>query len=243
MSPTSTPHDLDPLRWKADPIPGSALYSKVWGSYSSNTDVPGSDVDYTGVYVAAPEKHLSLHPPSDTLTGEKPDYQIHEVGKFCNLLLKGNPGIIEMLFTERYAWFDPRWQPLRDSRRLYLCGNVVRQYLGYSIAQLHRLRHGKSVHSHGGIPGEKWCYHMVRTIFDAERIANGGEPVIWKTGQERETLMAIRTGLLSIEQGVKIAEETIARIDSKKPWPIPERADEAFLNNWLLWIRGVRTSL
>lgn len=224
---------------RKDPIPGWVLFSKVWGSHSHDTQLPGSDIDYTGVYVAYNKDFLGLHPPSDTLTGEKPDYQVHEIKKFCDLLIKGNPGIIEMLFTDRFMWSDPKWKPLYEARKKFLCTNVVKQYLGYSVAQLQRFKHSKPVHSKGGVAGEKWCYHMVRVAWDAERIALGGEPLVWKTGEEKEKLMAIRTGVWSTDQAVKEAEETIARIDARKPWPIAETCDEKFLNDWLLWIRGV----
>lgn len=234
--------DLDPLLWKESvntPIRGSLLFSKVWGSHSHDTQLPTSDVDYTGVYVAYNRDLLGLSPPPDTLTGTKPDFQVHEVKKFCDLLLKGNPGIIEMLFTERFKWCDPKWNPLYEARKMFLSAGVVKQYLGYSVAQLQRLKHGKPVHSKGGVPGEKWCYHMVRVAWDAERIAMGGEPLVWKEGEEKAKLMAIRTGEWSTERAVKEAEDTIARVDAAKPWPIRELANEAFLNNWLLWIRGV----
>lgn len=233
--------DLNPLGWQKPDreIRGWVLFSKIWGSFSHSTELPGSDVDYTGVYVAHNKDLLGLHPPSDTLTGEKPDYQVHEIKKFCDLLVKGNPAVIEMLFTDRFMWSDPKWKPLYDTRKKFLCANVVRQYLGYAVAQLNRFRHSKPVHSKGGIPSEKWMYHMIRVAWDAERIALGGEPLVWKTGEEKKKLMAIRTGAMSTEEAVKQAEETIARIDSRKPWPIPEKADEALLNSWLLWIRGV----
>jgi uncharacterized protein (DUF2237 family) len=232
--------ELNPIEWaKKVEMRGWLLFSKIWGSHSHDTQLPTSDVDYTGVYVAYNKDLLGLSPPGDTLTGNKPDYQIHEVKKFCDLLLKGNPAIIEMLFTEKLKWCDPKWDVLYEGRKHFLSANVVKQYLGYSVAQLQRLRHGKPVHSHGGIPGEKWCYHMVRVAWDAERIAFGGEPKVWKDGAEKEKLMAIRTGAWSTEQAVKEAEETIARIDARKPWPIPERANEKFLNDWLLWIRGI----
>ena len=80
---------------------------------------------------------------------------------------------------------------------------------------------------------------MVRVAWDAERIARGDEPKVWKDGEEKEKLMAIRTGKWTSEQAVKEAEAAIARVEAMKPWPIPEKAEEEFLNNWLLWIRGV----
>ncbi len=231
---------LNPLEWAHDvEMKGWLLFSKVWGSHSHDTQLPSSDVDYSGVYVAYNKDFFGLHPPSDTLTGTKPDYQVHELRKFCELLLKGNPGIIEMLFTDRLCWRDPKWQPLYKARRSFLSTKAVKQYLGYSVAQLQRLRHGRPVHATGGVPGEKWCYHMVRVAWDAERIAQGDEPKVWKEGEEKEKLMAIRTGKWTTEQAVKEAETTIARIDAAKPWPIPDLPNEKFLNDWLLWIRGV----
>lgn len=232
---------LDPLKWteKATPVRGRILVSKIWGSFSHDTQLPGSDVDYTGVYAADVRALVGLHPPGDTLTGEKPDYQIHEAKKFCDLLLKGNPGIVEMLFTDRFVWAAPEWEPLRRERKRFLTANVVRQYLGYAQAQLHRFRHSKPVHSKGGVVGEKWMYHMLRVAWDAERIALGEEPKVWKEGTEKSELMAIRTGTMSTEEAVSKAEAAITRIDSRKPWPIPERADEGFLNDWLLSVRGL----
>lgn len=237
---------MNPLAWqigRTEPLKGQVLFSKVWGSHSHDTQLPESDIDYTGVYVGDPEAIFGLHPPPDTLDGKKPDYQIHEVKKFCDLLIKGNPGIIEMLFTDRFLWADKRWEPMIQARKGFLTHTVVKQYLGYSNAQLQRLRHGKSVHSKGGVPGEKWCYHMVRVAWDAERIARGEEPKVWKDGDEKAKLMAIRTGEWTTEQAVQTAELTIARIESRKPWPIPESMDESFLNHWLLWVRGIRVSL
>lgn len=237
-------NQLDPLGWIKDrknpPFKGKLIFSKVWGSHSHDTQLPGSDVDYVGVYVGDNEDLLGLRPPPETLTGEKPDYQVHEAKKFADLLLKGNPGIIEMLFTDRMKFEDDvYWTPLYEERKKFLCQTVVKQYLGYSQAQLQRLRHGKPVHSKGGVPGEKWCYHMVRVAWDAERIARGEEPKVWKEGEEREKLMAIRTGLWTTEQAVREAEAAIARVDAMKPWPIPEKADEVFLNDWLLATRDM----
>lgn len=237
MSPVE---ELNPIEWsKKVEMKGWVLFSKVWGSHSHDTQLPSSDIDYTGVYVAYNKDLLGLSPPDDTLRGNKPDYQIHEVKKFCDLLLKGNPSIIEMLFTEKLKWCDPKWDVLYEARKLFLSATVVEQYLGYSGAQLQRFRNSKPVHSKGGVAGEKWCYHMVRVAWDAERIALGGEPLVWKEGEERQKLMMIRTGVWTTERAVKEAEETIARIDARKPWPIPERANEQFLNDWLLWIRGI----
>jgi predicted nucleotidyltransferase len=218
---------------------GDILMMKVWGSWSHDTQLPESDVDFVGCYVAHNREMLGLKRAPDTLTGEKPDYQVHEVGKFCELLIKGNPGIIEMLFTDKMIWSHKKWMPLVANRKEFLCETVVKQYLGYSQAQIKRLEAGMSVHSKGGKPGEKWAYHMYRVCLDAKRIAEGGEPKVWKDGEEKATLMDIRHGKIPPNEVVRMTKDVIATIDSMAPWKLPKEADVAVLEDWLLWVRGL----
>jgi uncharacterized protein len=240
--------NLEPLEWtkytnRIDRT--TILYSRIWGSHSHNTHLPESDIDYLGVYVAPNEALLGLRKPPDTVTGEKPDFQVHEVGKFCDLLLKGNPGIVEMLFTDRMCYRDPKWTPLFEKRKDFLSQRAVKQYLGYAQAQIKRLEAGQSVHSKGGKVGEKWAYHMYRLAVDAKRIAEFHEPVVWKEGSERDLLMKIRTGEISAEEVVRMTKGVISEIDALTAWrtDLPEEGSEAFLEKWLLWVRGMRESL
>ncbi len=100
--------ELDPMAWLAHAffVDGPVLYSKVWGSRSHNTEMPESDTDYLAVYAAPAEKLLGLDPPIDSfdqeyvkkfyaqkfgilkLSESMPDFQVHEIGKFAQLLLK-----------------------------------------------------------------------------------------------------------------------------------------------------------
>lgn len=240
---------LDPLAWYGEHVvkkgrvdKGSVLLqSKIWGSHSHGTELPESDVDYLGVYVASNRSMLGMKKPADTITGEKPDFQVHEVGKFCDLLMKGNPGIIEMLFTDKMCWEHEKWAQLKENRKRFLSQRTVKQYLGYAQAQIKRLEAGQSVHSKGGKVGEKWSYHMYRVARDAKHIAAGGGPVVWKEGAELETLMAIRRGQITPLEVVRMTKELIASVDAMSTWKtaMPEEGDEVFLENWLLWVRGI----
>lgn len=232
--------ELNPLEWvnSAPTFKGNILFSKIWGSHSHQTAVATSDVDYLAVYAAENRDLLAMDPPTDTLTGEKPDYQVHEVKKFCDLLMKGNPGIIEMLFTDKLVHYGPQWEELRNERKRFLCIRVVKEYLGYCSGQLKKLAAGTSLHTKGGHLNEKWGYHMVRLANDALRIAKGGEPQVWKEGEELAQLMEIRRGEWSKDRIEKHTLGLINLIDSLKPWVLPEQGDKVFLNNWLLRIRG-----
>lgn len=216
------------------PLPGRVLFAKIWGSHSHGTELPESDVDYLAVYACSPAELLGLSPPPDTVSKEAPDYQAHEARKFAALIRKGNPGVIECLFTERWFVDSPEWRALRELRTGFLNQTTLKQYLGYCRGQLHRLDAGTRLHTRGGKFNTKWAYHMVRLALDAERIAQGDPPVVFKEGAENELLMEVRAGRYEPSELATMFQEIEARIDGCKPWAIPERVEERSLNNWLM---------
>ena len=218
-------------------FPGKLIFTKTWGSHSHNTNLPHSDMDFLAVYQAPTKDILSLNPPSDTIEGNKPDYQAHELSKFCRLLLKGNPGVVEMLFTEKMCYVAEAWQELKEQRKNFLSQRTVNQYLGYANGQLSKLTKGSCLKTTGGKFNEKWAYHAIRLLMDAQRISKGEEPVLWKTGGEQSTLMDIRTGATPQEYIEKMIRRLIKEIEDRKPWDLPEENDKEFLNDWMLRLR------
>src|SRR5258706_15130833 len=70
------------------------------GSKSYGIDIATSDDDFLGVFIPPLRRTLSIHGnPQDTYAGNKPDFTLHEIGKFCHLALKGNPAILETLWN------------------------------------------------------------------------------------------------------------------------------------------------
>jgi predicted nucleotidyltransferase len=220
------------------PCPGRMLVWKVWGSHSHGTQTPASDIDYCGVYVLPTSKILGIYPPEDSIVGEKPDFQLHEAGKFCQLLLKGNPGIVEILFTEKLFERTGEWEMLRHYRRRFLSKKTVANYIGYAEGQLQKIVKGTSVHTKGGEPSEKWAYHLARLLNDSARILNGGEPEVWKSGAELERLMKIRRGdILPMRVVDDCKTEIFRQREHLKVSNLPEESDQAYLEEWLLKLR------
>lgn len=64
-------------------------------------------IEYQGVYVSLLDKELSLFPGKDILCVDG-KIQIYEVKKFCDLLTKGKPGIVEVsnILTHKYTKFN-----------------------------------------------------------------------------------------------------------------------------------------
>lgn len=237
ISETKTPDLFTLIR--TIQVPGRLIYAKVWGSYSHNTQREGSDVDYLVVYANTPQEILSLSPPKDTWENKKPDVQAHEVRKFARLLMKGNPGIVEALFTDHMDFATKEWEELRKIRMAFLSRNVVKQYLGYAEGQMKRLLSHSPLHTKGGEYNEKWAYHMIRLMYDCDRIAKGGVPKVWKEGKERDLLMSVREGQKSVEAVVAIVRDQIAKVEARKPWPLPGEGNAAMLTAWMFDVWGL----
>lgn len=216
-------------------IPGQLLFAKVAGSHSHNTALPTSDMDISGIYLAKTEAVLGMDRVKETIGGG--DTTIHEAGKFCRLLLKGNPAIIEMLCTEKMCYVTLPFQHLINERKRFLSKQVLKQYLGYMNAQMTRLEKGKPIHGLHGKFNEKFAYHFLRLGKDAVEVANGNFPVIWKEGAERDFLLDVRHGKYSQAQTISIAKQYITKVEELKPWPLPDEGDREFLNKWLIELR------
>ena len=229
------PHAV--LKHLRSQVPGDLIFAKLWGSHSHNTALPSSDRDYLAVYVCPTTKVLSLDTPVDTVVGTDPDFQAYEVMKFCRLLRKGNPGVVECLFTPRDTHGTPTWDKLLDFGRDFLTQRTLKQYLGYVGGQLRRLQNHAHLHTTGGRYNTKWAYHMIRLLGDARRIAEGRLPQVWKSGAERLELMAIRRGEISQSDIEDLTQIRTKAIEDLKPWPLPEEAPTDRLNEWLLDIR------
>jgi len=208
---------------------------KTSGSQSYNLATPDSDHDFLGVFVNPVNSLFGLRQPRDHYDGKDPDFQIHEIGKFANLLVKGNPNLVEIMFgrTENYIipieWED-YWRELYENREILLNARTVRQYLGYAKGQYQRLTKGQSLHTTGGQFNTKWAYHIIRLLLNAAQIAEGEHPTVWWDGPQRDNLMNIRRGLLDQQTIEIMMNSIIEHIDGIKPWSIPDEPDEAWIN-------------
>lgn len=218
-------------------FPGELIFAKIWGSRSHNTQIETSDWDFSGVYRVPLNNIIGLKSYPETLTnteGTKPDYSFHEIGKFSRLLLTGNPGILEMLFTEDLCFVTESWIELKKNRKDFLTKQAVRNYLGYAEGQLRALISGKK----NGLANEKPAYHLIRVLNDARRIVEGNEPVVVKSGKELEFLMKIRHNQVSRDEIEFMSEKEIYDIKILvESCKLPEKGNEIFLDNWLQKVR------
>eukprot|EP00455_Lapot_gusevi_P045950 TRINITY_DN5961_c0_g1_i4.p1 TRINITY_DN5961_c0_g1~~TRINITY_DN5961_c0_g1_i4.p1 ORF type:complete len:202 (+),score=55.68 TRINITY_DN5961_c0_g1_i4:85-606(+) len=168
-----------------------------------------------------------------------------EVGMFAELLIKGNPKVIEPLYVPCEYEHD-LFRVLRANRDALLSQRVIHQYFGFIMDRFHRI--GK----HGKERANKLLYHAFHKMFDLKRLLRGVPPRVVSTGAEREFIMHIREGELTgeFEESKLIArmEQEIASATAERVLfdcvnratqtpAYPSIGDLHVLTSWLLHVR------
>ena len=220
------------------------LFASVAGSRSFNLNMPDSDSDLFGVYVLDSDEVASSIPLRSKFTvisSHDPDYTLYEVHTFCELLLKGNPKVIEPLFQSRLCHWekDGFWEELLQMKEQFLTSTVLEQYVGFAKSQLYDSTRGK------GVVTKKY-YHALRLLREAKRIANFGCPAVWLDGEEREYLMAVRRNEIDSEvldkelkMNFNVLYRKLEDVEFKTKLDENKSAEELvdLLNPWLVKLR------
>lgn len=117
------------------------LLAQLSGSLGFNLAVATSDEDYFGVYAASIHSTL-LGTRKVSLSGADPDFETHEVEEMLLLLGKGNPKVIEPLFTENLVWKSAEWRQLEAAiRPLVLSQKTINQVCAPRAREVHGSTH------------------------------------------------------------------------------------------------------
>lgn len=116
------------------------LLQGVVGSTAYGLNRPDSDKDFLGVFVYDRGEYYGLSDPEESIVTKDPDVALHEARKYCRLILKCNPTVMELLWLNSYVYADMNGEALISKRLHCLSESAVREaYLGYAKSQLNRL--------------------------------------------------------------------------------------------------------
>jgi uncharacterized protein len=118
------------------------LLQGIVGSTAYGLNHAGSDIDRLGIFAAPTRALVGLHAPDETRVSTKPDVTMHEARKLCELALKCNPTVSEVLWLpdELIEVRTPLGQDLIAIRSAFLSAPYVRNaFLGYATQQFKRL--------------------------------------------------------------------------------------------------------
>lgn len=206
------------------------LLRAVAGSHAHGLATENSDYDLTGVYSVPSKDFWGLDPIQESLVGHDPDYSYHELRKFVNLCLKGNPTVIELLFADEYLDKEPRWGDELIQLKPYLLSAkaVKSSYLGYAEAQRKRMWE----RAEEGTPKyDKLLRHAFRLLDQGYDLYTSGTFELKASPARREFYLNIAK-VLSPEEIEAAYEKRIKRFHDAVP-RLRETPDRDAVVDWL----------
>jgi hypothetical protein len=225
---------------KAGPEVGATLvrehtiYAAVVGSRAFGLATAESDTDTRGVYLASTSSFWSLTKPPMHVEGPDPEWFSWEVERFCELALKANPNLLEVLNSPIVVRQTPLGEELLQLRDAFLSQLAYQTYSGYVLSQFRKL---ESDLRRTGAPKWKHVMHLLRLLLSARQLLEHGRLMV-DVGPHRDRLLAVRHGELAWEQVEQWRLELHRQIDDavvRSPLPAGpqiERVDD--------WLRSVR---
>jgi hypothetical protein len=122
--------------------PGSIpLYLVIRGSHAYGTNVPTSDIDYSGVFVQNLDSILGMS-YIEQINDDKNDIVIYELRRFLELLAKNNPTILELLNTPEdcVIYKHPLFDNILDNKNNFLTKICANSFGGYAKEQISKAK-------------------------------------------------------------------------------------------------------
>lgn len=164
------------------------IYRCIVGSRAFGLDTDESDTDRRGIYLPPAELQWSLHGVPEQLENDSNQECYWELQKFLTMALKGNPNVLECLYTPLVEHATPLAAELLAMRDAFLSRLIYQTYNGYVISQLKRIQ--IDLRNKAKIK-PKHVMHLIRLLLSGIHVLRAGTVAI-DVGQHREQLFAIR---------------------------------------------------
>ena len=209
----------------------------VTGSRAFGLSTPESDEDRRGIYLPPATWHWSLTKPPEQVESivDGIDTIDWEIEKYLTQALKGNPTILETLWSPQVLFANVLGEELISLRRCFLSRRLIATYSGYSQNQFHLMERK----ARAGEPFRvKHAMHLIRLLHSGLHAARTGE-ILVDVGEHRDELLAIRRGEKSWDEiaarRTELDAEFRAAFDDSV---LPELPDTARVNEFLVEARA-----
>lgn len=116
------------------------IFKCVSGSHLYGTNIETSDTDYKGIFVLPKDDYLRLGFPKQI--DHNKDFVSYEVGRFLQLLMTGNPNMIDLLFVpDKFILSKhPLYDLVLQHRDKFITKECRNSFVGYAIGQIRKAR-------------------------------------------------------------------------------------------------------
>lgn len=182
------------------------------------------------------------------------DVQVYSIIKYFQLCIDNNPNMGDSLYTPHRCVIhcSDIGEMVRSNRHIFLHKGIFHRFKGYSYSQLNKARTkvptGKRVETikQYGVD-VKFLYHVVRLVLECEQALIEGTIDLEKN---RDHLLAIRNGNVSLEEGEKWfneKERTLEKLytDSKvlPHYPDEDKIKQLLLNCLEQWYGSLENAI
>ncbi|WP_442484461.1 nucleotidyltransferase domain-containing protein [Aeoliella sp. SH292] len=210
------------------------IYRCVVGSRAFGLDTDDSDTDRRGIYLPPAELHWSLYGVPEQLENDRSEECYWELQKFLIMALKGNPNILECLYTPLVEHATPLAEELLAMRECFLSRLVYQTYNGYVISQFKRMQ--ADLRNQGRVK-PKHVMHLIRLLLSGIHVLQRGFVPV-DVGDHRKKLLAIKTSEMPWDEVEAWRKRLHLEFDKAfAETSLPERPDYERVNEFLLKAR------
>ena len=210
------------------------VYRCITGSRAYGLDRRDSDLDRRGIYLPPADLHWSLFGLPEQLENREKEECYWEMQKFLTLALKGNPNILECLYTPLVEYAAPLVEELLEIRDIFLSRLIYQTYNGYAMSQFKKME--QDLRARGQIRW-KHAMHLIRLLLSGIKALEDKTIPVDMTAN-RERLLAVRDGLLNWREVNSWRLELHREFDrAYQKTDLPERPDYEAANAFLLKAR------
>ncbi len=218
-----------------DLVARHTIYSVVVGSRGYGLAAQDSDTDIRGVFVAPTAAFWSLTKPPPHVAGPGADQFSWEVEHFCELALKANPTLLEVLHSPLVRTCTPVGAQLLELRGAFLSQRAHQTYAGYAQSQFTKL---EADLRQRGEPRWKHAMHLLRLLLAGGYLLRHGQPMVG-VGEYRDRLLAVRRGEVPWPEVQDWRRELHAELDAALAGTaLPAVPDTARVDRWLYSVRA-----
>lgn len=244
-------------KWKAV-AERNTIIRAVVGSTAHGLNLPGADDrDEMGVcieplecfagfhkfeqyiYRSAAEREGKSDAPSKA--GDL-DLTIYSLHKFLRLAMAGNPSVLLLLFVTNCVYKNALGAKLQELAPYIVSREAGKRFLGYMEAQRQRLlgEVGQKKVNRPELEAKhgfdtKYAMHVLRLGFQGVELLSTGRLTLPVVGSVKDFLMGVREGNVTLNECLTRAGELEQELkDLLTTSPLPEKADEELVEEWML---------
>lgn len=210
------------------------IYAAIVGSRAFGLSTDESDTDVRGVYVAPTRTLWRLAKPSTHVDGPQPESFSWEVERFCELALRCNPNMLEVLHSTLPVVCTDLGSELVGLRSAFISQLACQTYNGYTLSQFAKI---EADLRRDGVPKWKHVMHLLRLLLAVDTLLRTGEPMV-DVGPHRDRLLAVRHGEVAWDEVEAWRHRLHAQVDDALAVTVlPAHPDVAGVDDWLVSVR------